>query len=213
MRPRSGALLIVAAGLAVLALATAVKPHAVAVAATAGPPSTSPARSRALPIDWPAANKQARVPVNGRGQRVNLRFIAANRAAIDQVTIPVLLPGDPDLAPALRIFPNGAFYTVSSSSGGMSFVLTGAGRAFPLAPGTAKALPGGELSSRIPTDGVVIEPTEAGIDASFGRYGATYSIALECAQSHADPRCKDDGYLRGVMARLMVVVPSAGAGA
>jgi hypothetical protein len=205
-------LLTVVGGVCCLALAASMRTEPGAVAATSGPPSTTPARSRALAIDWAAANKQARVPLNQRGQRVNAGFIAANRAAIDQVNIPVLLPGDPELGSSLRIFPNGAFYTVSASASGMSFVMTGAGRAFPLAPSTAKALPKGELAARMPGDGIVIEQTEAGVDASFSRYGATYSISLECAQSHNDSRCKDDSYIRAMIGRLMVVVPAGGGG-
>ncbi len=122
----------------------------------------------------------------------------------------MLLPGDPGLAPELKIFPNGAFYTASSSASGMSVVITGAGRAFALAPGTARGLPQGELATRVPADGVVIEQTEAGVDASFSRFGASYSVALECAQSHNDPRCRDDAYVRGLVARMMVVMPTTG---
>ncbi len=165
----------------------------------------APGGSRPLAVDWTAVRRLANAPVNQRGQAVNAKFIAANRGGINSVTIPVLLPGEPDLAPGLRFFPNGDFYTVSSSSNGMSFVLSGAGRAFPLPPATARGLPNGSLKSRIPADGIVIEQTEAGIDASFNRYGAAYSIALECAKSHDDPRCKDAVYLRGVISRLVVV--------
>ena len=213
MRPRSGAILTIVAGFVGLVLAASASHRPGAAAATSGPPSATPARSRALPIDWGSAGQQARSGVNERGRGINFKFIAANRAVINQITIPVLLPTDPNLAAGLRIFPNGDFYTVSTSAGGMSLVLTGGGRAFPLSPATAGVLPNGDLAARIPADGVVIEQTEAGIDASFTRFGAAYSIALECAKSHADPRCKTDAYVRGVIARLMVVVPTAGGGA
>jgi hypothetical protein len=212
MRPRSWALLTVVLGLALIVLAVQVSHWRAADAATSGPSSTDPGRSRALAVDWTSANKQARVPVNERGARVNLKFIAANRAMIDQLAIPMLLPSEPDLAAGLRLFPNGAFYSLSSSANGMSFMMTGAGRAFPLSPGAAKGLPQGQLSSRVPADGIVIEQTEAGIDASFTRFGVAYSIALECAQNHNDTRCKDDTYVRGVIGRLMVVTPGAGGG-
>ncbi len=119
----------------------------------------------------------------------------------------MLLPGDPDLAANLRIFPNGAFYTLGSTSNGMAFVLTGAGRAFPLSKAAAAGLPGGDLKSRIPPDGIVIDGGEAGINASFSRFGASYSISLECAQPQTDPRCISPGYVKGVIARLMVVTP------
>ena len=173
----------------------------------AAPPRGNPAQSQPLPIDRAAAGRVANSAVNTRGRTVNAKFISANAAAINSVQIPVLLPGDPDLAANLRIFPNGPFYTVSSKSAGMAFVLMGSGRAFPVAPGTAKGLPGGSLAGRIPADGIVIDGSEAGISASFNRFGASYSISLECASPLADPRCTSPAYIRGVIGRLMVIMP------
>ena len=174
------------------------------------PPSTAPgpAGTQPLQLDWTAVSVQQRSPVNERGRGVNGKFIAGNRGAINRIAIPVLLPGDPDLAAGMRIFPNGAFYTVSSTANGMSFVLTGAGRTYPLPPATARGLKGG-LQSRVPADGIVIEQTEGGLDASFIRFGAAYSISLECANTLGDPRCNNTAYIRQVIARLMVVTPGA----
>ena len=174
---------------------------------TNAPPRGNPGQSQPLPVDQAAAGRLAKSPVNARGRTVDASFISANAPAINSVQIPVLLPGDPDLAPNLRIFPNGPFYTVSSKSNGMSFVLTGAGRAFPLSPAAAKNLPGGTLASRIPPDGIVIDGSEAGLNASFNRFGASYSISLECASPLADPRCTNPAYIRGVIGRLMVIMP------
>ena len=207
MRHRS--VLIGVAATAALALsASAQQLPAGALAARAAAPA-NPAQSRPLPVDRAAAIRQAQAPVSRIGSLVNVGFVFANRAALDTVSIPVLLPVDPDIAAGMRLFPNGAFYTVSSSSTGMSFVLTGSGRAFPLPAAIVRGLPKADLKSRIPADGIVIEQTEAGIDASFTRFGAAYSIALECAKVRADARCKDDAYVRGVIGRLMVVVPGA----
>ena len=210
MRPRTGALLIVAAGVVCLALSASAQQQRILARRAAGVlGQTASGQSTPMPIAWAIASRTAKSPINTRGQSVNAKFLIANKAAIDVVSIPVLLPGEPDLAAGLRFFPNGAFYAVSSSYNGMSFVLTGAGRAFPLSPATARNLPTGDLSSRIPADGIVIEQAEAGIDAGFTRYGAAYSINLECAQKTADPRCANAAYIRGVISRLMVVVPGS----
>ena len=83
------------------------------------PPRGNPGQSQPLPIDRAAAGRVANSAVNTRGRTVNAKFISANAAAINSVQIPVLLPGDPDLAANLRIFPNGPFYTVGSKSAGM----------------------------------------------------------------------------------------------
>ncbi len=188
--------------------ALAQQPTVAAGAAGVNVPA-NPAQSRPLKIDMAAASRQAQTPVSRIGGLVNLGFVTANRAAINTVTIPVLLPVDPDLSLGMKLFPNGAFYTVSATSRGMAFTLSGAGRAFPLPPAIVRPMPKASLASRIPADGVVIEQTEAGIDASFTRFGAAYSISLECAKARADERCKDDVYVRGVISRLMVAVPGA----
>jgi hypothetical protein len=161
---------------------------------------------RILAVDLQSARLQVRAPLNQRGRLINLRFIASNRALIDQVAIPVMLPSEPPLASNLRLFPNGAHYAVSSKSGGMSFHMTGHGRAFDLMPAAARRLPGADFRARIPNDGIVIEHTEFGIDASFRRFGAAYSISLECADP-SDFRCYDETFIRGLIARLMVVIP------
>jgi hypothetical protein len=204
MHPLKGVLLIgtaVASGL----WASASAQTRPSIFAAAPPPR--PGQSQPLPIDRASAAQAANSPVNARGRGVNSKFISANAPAINSIQIPVLLPGDPDLAPGLRIFPNGPFYTASSKSNGMSFVLMGSGRAFPVSPGAAKGLPGGSLAGRIPADGIVIDGSEAGINASFNRFGAAYSISLECANPKTDPRCNNPAYIRGLIGRLMVVVP------
>ena len=203
MTPRQAAMVLFAAGVAGIALAASAQQRPIFTAARS---PAAPGQSQPLAVDWKGASQQARGALNQRGQRANIKVIAANRAKIDTVAIPVLLPGDPDLAANLRFFPNGAFYTASSSSNGMSFVITGSGRGFPLGARTVRGLPGGDLKSRIPADGILIAQTEAGLDASFSRFGVSYSISLECA-SRTDTRCTDEGYVRGVIARMTVVVP------
>lgn len=179
------------------------------------PPSTQPGgasvpsgpagSSQPLPIDWAAANRGALQRTNLGARIVTGRFVAANRPAIDAMRLPVLLPGDPDLAANLRFFGEGDYYTLSSTTVGMAFQMTGAARAYALPPVTARGLRG-DLRSRIPTDGIVIEQSEVGLDASVNRFGGVYSVSLECA-SAIDPRCTDPTYLRGVISRLTVVVP------
>jgi hypothetical protein len=162
--------------------------------------------ARPIALDMQTARGQSVAPINQRGRLINLRFIHNNKPLIDKVAIPVMLPSEPPLANNLRLFPNGAHYAVSSKSGGMSFHMTGHGRAFDLMPMAARRLPGSDFRARIPVDGIVIERTEVGMDASFRRFGAAYSISLECADP-TDFRCTDEAFIRGLIARLMVVIP------
>ncbi len=124
-----------------------------APAQVVAPPPSNPAQSRPLQIDMQAAIRQSKTPTSAIGGLVNAGFVISNRPAIDRVKIPVLLPVDPDIALGMKFFPNGEFYTVSSTSRGMSFVLTGAGRAFPLPPAIARPLPKASLASRVPLTG------------------------------------------------------------
>jgi hypothetical protein len=186
MRPRTGAVLTIVAGLTGMALAVSAQrlraEHA--AAPTPGPPRTSA-------IDWAAARAASRQDAP--------RLLAGNRAAIAKISIPVLLPSDPDLSADLRIFGSGTSYSASSKVGDMSFILTGSARAFPVPARPARPL-------QIPADGILIGRSEVGLDASFMRFGATYSIEMECREG-ADRRCADEAYLRGVISRLAVLIP------
>ena len=181
-------------------------------------PATTPAPtdgSRPLAIDWPAAAAAQNSRLAVRSRTVNAAFVTANRARIDTVQIPVLLPGDPDLAAGLRFFPQGLDYVVSSNPPGMGFTLMGTGRAYPLGEGTSGALGKGGLASRIPADGIVIRiPGKSGrqdgdgLTASFNRFGAAYTIMLDCDDHNHDPRCIYEAYVRGVIYRLLAVLPA-----
>ena len=184
-------------------------------AQTGAPTQPSADGSRPLAINWPAAAAAQNSRLAVRSRIVNAGFVAANRARIDTVQIPVLLPGDPDLAAGLRFFPQGVDYVVSSNPPGMGFMLMGTGRAYPLGEGTSGGLGKGGLAARIPADGIVIRiPGKAarqdgdGLNASFNRYGAAYSISLDCDDHNRDPRCTDEAYVRGVIARLLTVLPA-----
>ena len=176
------------------------------------PPPAPPDPTRdgavALPIDWAAAARAAADPANRSRLAGAIGFVDANRSAIDSLVLPVLLPADPGLLAGARIFAHGDFFTLSLDQPGMSLVLTGHARAFPLSTGAARMLPPGGLAALIPADGIVVEPGEAGLDADFARFGAAYSISLQCDALDQDPRCRDEGYVRGLIAGLTVVLPS-----
>lgn len=175
-------------------------------AATTQQPAGDPNTPEALPVNWAASSRYAQASKGG-GRAAP--FVAKNRPAIDSLSVPVLLPGDPDLLANMRLFPHGDFYTVSSNGpNGLSFVMSGHAKAYPLPPRTARSLGPGGLKSRIPADGVVITETEGGRDAEFSRFGAAYTISLDCRLKQADPRCGNDTYLRGVISRLVVVNPA-----
>jgi len=161
---------------------------------------------RVKEIDWARARQAEQAPTTPKARQ----FITLNRQAIDALRLPVLLPQDPDLATPLRLFPRGDSYTVSAKLTKFAFTLTGSRQAFHLPPEAVKRLPPGGLKSRLPADGILVEKTESGIDASHVRFGVNYSISLECADGPKDRRCADERYVRGLISRLAVVVPAHG---
>jgi hypothetical protein len=166
--------------------------------------------STALPIDWISARRSAGTYDNA-DKLVGLRpFIAANRADIDSLRLPVLLFADAGLNGQLRIFAHGDFYSLSSIGGGVAVTLTGYGRAYPLPASADTQLPSGGLRSRMPTDGLVIEAGEAGLDVDFNRFGAAYSLSIQCDEPEGDKRCSDQTYVRGLVDRMGVVIPGGG---
>ncbi len=163
----------------------------------------------ALQIDWLGA---ARIEATSHNLDRMVRekaFIDTNRSVIDTLDLPLLVPGDPALLAGATLFPHGDFYTLSITTGGLSVVLTGHARAFPLSDGAAAMLPAGGLTALMPQDGVVIEPGEAGIDAGFAQFGGVYGVSLQCADL-ADERCADDAYVRRLIATMTVVLPRPG---
>ena len=109
------------------------------------------------------------------------------------------------------LYPHADFYTLSLTDKGMSLVITGHARAFPLSDGAAAMLPSGDLAALIPADGVVVEPGEAGIDAEFQQFGAVYGVSLQCTDLAGDKRCTDEAYIRQVIAAMTLVLPRSGA--
>lgn len=176
------------------------------------PPDPTADGAVALPIDWPAARKAAADPKNQARRSGDFAFISANFSGIDSLYLPLLLPSDPGLLAQARLFPHGDFFTLSLIDRGLSIVLTGHARAWPLGDGPAAMLPAGGLAALIPADGIVVEPGEAGLDADFSRFGAAYSISLQCEDLDQDARCQDEGYIRGLIAGLTVVLPQAEGG-
>jgi hypothetical protein len=194
MRGRTGAVLVVAAGLGCLVLATSVRSTRPLSEASAAPAIVQ--QTPSVPIDWDGARRDARSRPSGPVGTLIDAFAAANREKIAAVTIPVLLPGDADLLRDLEIFPNGAFYSASSSSRGMGLLITGSGRSLAAAAGHS------------PAQGIDVERSESGVEASFLRYGASYSVGLDCRRPE-DERCSGPAYLRGLVSRLVVLTAPA----
>lgn len=94
----------------------------------------------------------------------------------------LLLPAEPQLRRAAQVMWIGDRYTARVSQGGLSLQITGAKHAGGAAP-------------------LLVQRTEYGVDASFGRDGGIYNLTLAC-EAPADRRCADEAYVRQLAASL-----------
>lgn len=163
----------------------------------AGIANTACAEPRTLDVDWPAANKDAAAarslatrPPNSGGGEVDPSIFSATR-------LPVLLPSEP------------AFISYQASADKNSYDVQ-----FQIQDATL--LVSGDryfqyLQSEINADGLS-SSTKPQFLNSFGigqllftRYGANYSLSLECSDPQNDSRCIAPEYLNQLYNSLHIV--------
>jgi len=123
------------------------------------------------------------------------------------VHLPVLLPqiGGQVLTrdggePGVMLISRAHFYDASFSIDGLSVHVSGTARINHRQPDAALAQ---ALQAQRDGQGLEITRDEGGHTALFSRYGAAYTVSVECA-SRSDARCRDDSALRDLVARLVV---------
>ncbi|MEQ8404010.1 MAG: hypothetical protein RKE49_02850 [Oceanicaulis sp.] len=131
-----------------------------------------------------------------------------SRANIRPVHMPVLLPGAgpqalttrPGGEPGLMLMTRAYFYDASWHEDGVSVHVGGSRLINHRGNDVARAA---GLNRGRGGDGYRIVTNESGLTADFSRYGAAYTVTVECA-SASDPRCADEAYLRALLDRLIV---------
>tara|TARA_R110000868_G_scaffold53249_1_gene167308 strand:- start:2589 stop:3296 length:708 start_codon:yes stop_codon:yes gene_type:complete len=180
----------------------------------------SPDAPRTVAINWTQAQSDARrqgVPVN---QEVTAFRLApqlprpSNREAgqVTQTRLPVLVPNMAALSanppPTVLLFPREDFYTLSISGDGLVVEVFGTRLVHAQAPDPLSAR---QLRATDP-DGLRVSATEYGQVADFNRYGAAYTVTLECDNPQSDPRCADDELVRRLARSLLIVAGTPGEG-
>ena len=163
-------------------------------------------------IDWSAAAVDARR--QSTPNLTNSAILTAPQSVIpsnDQATritqtrLPVLLPAqallDMGANPTVLLFPSENFYTASMTGNGLLVEVFGTRLIQAEAPDGRAAV---RLNS-VDSDGFRVQQTEYGREISFNRYGAAYSITLECDQPQTDMRCSDASYGRDLARSLLIV--------
>lgn len=168
-----------------------------ALALLAALPAAAQTQQRTT-IDWDAAQRDRAVQARQANQATAARTqTPAPRNArpedLQAVTLPVLIPAIPGARtalaggePGMLVFPNTDFYAASMAIEGLLVEAFGTRLANiqinePIA---ARRLQGGRDA-----EGFLVTANESGQTVDFTRYGAAYSVTLECEDPAADPRC------------------------
>ncbi|SDM25501.1 hypothetical protein [Maricaulis salignorans] len=200
---------------------TAPAPNLLAVQQTrpAAEPA-SPDAPRSMTINWDQARADARRQGAANGAPVAAARLApemprpSNREAAEvaNTRLPVLVPNMAVLSasppPAVLLFPRPDFYTLSISGDGLVIEVFGTRLAHAVAPDAVTAR---QLRATGP-DALRVSATEYGQVADFNRYGAAYSVTLECDNPQSDPRCADDVLVRRLARSLVIAAGSPGEG-
>lgn len=188
--PKIRALIVAGATLAAVTASAQVAPTPA--------PSTRPGATRPPPpggVDWAGAVGGLRQ--SGGGNSPIGRGL--DQAAVDKTRLPILLPADPDLMGGARIYSFGDYYSITANLSGARVSLTGTAQTTPLPAGSKLNLP------NIGPEQLVVQRTVDGQLASFVRYGVLYTAELRC-DAPSDPRCRNETYVRSLVARSTVVV-------
>ena len=160
-----------------------------------------------MPIDWGTARAdlaaQAGDPMEPVARPVPVRPVNATREQLDAVSLPILLPDrdavDFDGATA-RLFGRQGFYTASIEGDDVVIEVFGT-RQRVSAPSDPRIAD--QLADARDAEGFIITPGEGSWDVAFNRYGAAYSVTVECGDPGA-ARCANEDYAREVARGLLI---------
>ncbi|OLF73882.1 hypothetical protein AWH62_06910 [Maricaulis sp. W15] len=192
---------------------------------TTQPPTREPRPDApvAMPISWGQAAEdiqlQARqfqrtdtVAAVAQGNLPFARPTNPEAAGVANTGLPVLIPGTAALGldgnARVLLFPRENFYNLSITAPGLVIEVFGTRLAHARAPDplSTRRLNAGD------SDGYRISQTEYGRELSFNRYGAAYSITVECDSPDSDPRCRTDAYVRNLANSLIIAAGNPASG-
>jgi hypothetical protein len=163
-------------------------------ALAAKPPRTQPSGG----VDWRSASAlQRRTAAAAQTVASGL-----DQAAVNRTALPILLPNDAALMAGARLYSFGDYYTVTANTPGGRVSLTGTTDTIAVSAPL-------NLGSQDP-GGLIVQRTVDGQLASFVRFGVLYSVEVRC-NAPADPKCRNDAFVRAVAANSSVVVMGAAA--
>lgn len=159
--------------------------------APAAPPPAAPPGMTLQTIDWREAFKHPRLDPSALPE--------AERAKLDGISLPVLIPEIPTMLSRALILHGGTWYTASLQDEGHSVYIRGTRASRTMAPLKIDEERWG------PETRPLLTRTHGVITVSFTWFGAAYSLEVECKAAMADPRCAEDDYAMGLVKDLKLV--------
>lgn len=169
--------------------------------------AAEPARGDLAPIDWDAVERDAEeagVFTADPREGATLSTFEGGGAAFSGLSIPVLLPSSiieagqfNQLDEPLEVVARRHDYSAEAKIAPRSYQITGTRFVFDTAEGA--------VESDEPSN-IFVEQAVYGMEASFERYGAFYTITIYCADPVNDPECVDEARARA-LAEEMIIAP------
>jgi len=174
-------------------------------------PPAAPDNPRVMPINWVEARQDARTQTPFDTRAVAARQVPRfpqpgndGAAAVTETRLPVLIPASNALAleadARTLLFPRENFYTLSITGTDIVIEVFGTRLAHAAAP---DAMAGRRLRAA-DEEGYRVSATRYGQELSFNRYGAAYSVTVECTRPGEDARCRSDAYVRQLADSLLI---------
>lgn len=154
-------------------------------------------QTQVVPIDWAEAAGSEVLPADVAP--------ATLRAEFSEVAIPALVPARADLLAGATLTHGDTWYAVSMDGPGHTVYVSGSNLEV-VVPQLADVL------KRHPGLGgdFLLTRNEALVTLSFGAFGASYVVEIECADPLADPRCVEDDYAIELANSLVLANPGGG---
>lgn len=167
-----------------------------------------PAGPPVVAINWAAARHDAETRSS---DYTAVRPRNSRRNDVDDVTLPVLFPARemlnlPDAE--VRFFPRENLYVLSVTGEDAVIEVFGTRLRHGLPPDPATER---RMADARDADGYLTVRGEGSWDISFDRYGAAYSVTVECSDPAAE-RCADADYARRIAVSLVMAGGAPGAG-
>ena len=157
--------------------------------------SLARADSGVLPINWAELNQQ-QAQISARRSP----YPAALTTGVSKTTLPVYLPASHAYDNNMSIVADNTFYTITLFLNGATLVVSG-DKSYQQSMGQdtqAQALQQATKTQRFTR-------AEGMMTTDFNRYGANYSLMLECDKPDEDQRCLQDDFLKQHYQELILV--------